>query len=73
SRMEIVMGQVIPWPSPENRPARPLREADGQGGQILLFLGVRYERHREDGDAPLAPSRPGLARSERTPRRRKRG
>jgi hypothetical protein len=45
------MGQVIPWPSPENRPARPLREADGQGGRILLFLGVRYERHLDDGDA----------------------
>jgi hypothetical protein len=65
------MGQVIPWPKPDNRSPRPARDINGPGGRIILFLGVRYERHDEAAgvhpDARVA--RPG---SERPQRRRKR-
>jgi hypothetical protein len=65
------MGQVIPWPKPENRSPRPARDRDGPGGRIILFLGVRYERHDEASGA-VSESRAGRARSERPQRRRKR-
>lgn len=66
------MGQVIPWPGSERRNSKPSRDADGPKGRILLFLGVRYERH-EDGDgAPSAEAR-RIGRTERPSRRRKRG
>lgn len=56
------MGQVIPWPKPENRPARPTRDMDGPTGRILLFLGVRYER--QDAE----PSARGVSGLKRAPR-----
>ncbi len=56
------MGQVIPWPKPENLPARPVTHFGGSSGQVLLFLGVRYERHDEAAQAAVLrapkPSRP---------------
>lgn len=58
------MGQLIPWPKPEDRPARPAIERPE--GRVLLFLGVRYER--DDDAARQAPPRP-----DRPQRRRKRG
>lgn len=66
------MGQVILWPGPESRTERPARDTDGPKGRILLFLGVRYERHDVDGATPTkALTR--VSRSERSSRRRKRG
>jgi hypothetical protein len=46
----------------------------GPRGEIVLFLGVRYERHDEPGGAPggLAAQRPGPAQPG-TGRRRRRG
>jgi hypothetical protein len=65
------MGQVIPWPKPENRSPRPARDTNGPGGRIILFLGVRYERHDEAAGLVSEP-RAARARSERPQRRRKR-
>ncbi|MGL4439656.1 MAG: hypothetical protein ACRCUE_10300 [Bosea sp. (in: a-proteobacteria)] len=65
------MGQVIPWPGPELRPGKPTHDFDGPRGRVLLFLGVRYERHDDEGGAP--PVAPRVTRNERPSRRRKRG
>lgn len=47
------MGNIISWPEKGERPPARAR-ADGESmGQILFFMGVRYERHR-----PEEPSRP---------------
>ncbi|SFL52299.1 hypothetical protein [Methylobacterium pseudosasicola] len=35
---------LIPFPSAEARRTRRLPRADEQRGEILFFLGVRYER-----------------------------
>ena len=35
---------LIPFPGPEARRTRSLPHADEQRGEILFFLGVRYER-----------------------------
>ena len=67
--MEIVMGQVIPWPKPENLPVRPVTDFGGSSGQVLLFLGVRYERHDEAAKASSSRSPEPL----RPQPRRKRG
>jgi hypothetical protein len=70
------MGLVIRWPGPRSRPDMPSRDDEVQTGQVLLFLGVRYEREPLDGDGPQRPGRghgavaPG---PERSPRRRRRG
>ncbi|MFC6792536.1 hypothetical protein ACFQE0_25035 [Methylobacterium komagatae] len=37
-------GVVIPFPGLTQRPARPAPDSSEARGQILLFLGVRYER-----------------------------
>lgn len=37
-------GVVVPFPGRARRPERPVPQADEARGQILLFLGVRYER-----------------------------
>lgn len=37
-------GVVIPFPALTQRPARPAPDSGEARGQILLFLGVRYER-----------------------------
>lgn len=66
------MGQVIPWPGPERRSQRPALDTDGPKGRILLFLGVRYERHDDEGGFPSAEP-PRISRNERPSRRRKRG
>ncbi len=64
------MGHVILWPKPENRPSRPSPDIDGPKGQLLLYLGVRYERHDVDGRTPATA---GPVKAERATRRRKRG
>lgn len=51
------MGNLIPWPDKAQRPpSRP--HADGETmGQILFFMGVRYERHTpEDSSRPSGKS-----------------
>jgi hypothetical protein len=51
------MGEIIRFqPRPEERRRRPSHEngmTEGEGAKILLFLGVRYERH--DGATAFAP------------------
>lgn len=40
----VATGEVIPFPSRATRPVRPAPVSGESRGQILLFLGVRYER-----------------------------
>lgn len=55
-------GIVIPFPPPPPRRARA-EAADGQArGELLLFMGVRYER-MPDGDPELFPVIDGRAAS----------
>jgi hypothetical protein len=70
--MESVMGQVIPWPGPERQSARPATDTDGPKGRVLLFLGVRYERHDDENSSPSA-GQTRISPNERPSRRRKRG
>lgn len=35
---------VIPFPTRESRPARPAPSGGETRGEVVLFLGVRYER-----------------------------
>ena len=35
---------LLPFPGPEARRTRRLPQSDEQRGEILFFLGVRYER-----------------------------
>ncbi len=58
-------GAVIPFPGSAGRPSRPALRADEPRGEILLFTGVRYERHEPNP----GPSRP-LATDGRGRRRR---
>jgi hypothetical protein len=64
------MGVVIPWPKPEHRTRANETQAGGPRGELLLFLGVRYERHDDDRSRS---ERPDDARPARGARRRKRG
>lgn len=71
------MGDIIPWPKRE-RPSERSRLADEEErGRVLLFLGVRYERHAEA--APWGASTPGrdgaapAGGAERRGRTRRRG
>lgn len=57
-------GVVIPFPDPAFRAKLPPVGADEPRGQILLFMGVRYERQPE-------PS-PSLSDGRRPKRRRRR-
>ena len=41
---EATRGIVIPFPGPEARRIRRVPKAEERRGEILLFLGVRYER-----------------------------
>lgn len=41
------MGIVIPWPGKAPSGARANRSDASQPGEIILFLGVRYERDVE--------------------------
>ncbi len=54
------MGQIIAFGT-SGRIARRAPPRPGETGQILLFLGVRYERSEE----PSPPRRGGLAKSEK--------
>ncbi len=59
------MGQVVPIRTAARRRSQaPKPEGSAQ---ILFFLGVRYQRHEEDSDAPPKRSRAGAA----TPRSRR--
>jgi hypothetical protein len=62
------MGDVVPFPLERARREENAASARPGGATILLFLGVRYERHRQD-DVTLPPSA-GLA-PETGPARRK--
>lgn len=44
--------RVVPF---QPRSAGPSREDDGRRGEVLLFTGVRYERHGEAGQPASAP------------------
>jgi hypothetical protein len=60
------MAEIIPLA--ERRAARPPsgRAALGPTGEIVLFLGVRYERHEEGpSPAPAKPLAPGRGRRAR--------
>lgn len=52
-------GVVIAFPEAAERPQRPHLGADEPRGEILLFMGVRYER---PSDNP-GPSRPAASNS----------
>ncbi len=58
-------GNVIRFPHPDDRPARPALPDDAPRGEILLFTGVRYERQVEPSPEPVSPGR--------RPARRRRG
>ena len=45
-------GTVIAWPGPESRPRRPAPNGNAPRCQILLFLGVRYERLEDPRSEP---------------------
>ena len=47
-------GTIIAFPDPASRPTRVALRADEPRGEILLFMGVRYERL----DPSPGPSRP---------------
>jgi hypothetical protein len=55
----LTLGKLVPFEK-RRRPARP-KTADGLGGQILIFTGVRYERGGapmpSDGNTPARPKR----------------
>ena len=57
-------GVIIAFPDPASRPHRPALRPDEPRGEILLFLGVRYER--------LEPSSPGPSRPFASDGRRRR-
>lgn len=70
------MGEIIPWPKRERPAERSRLATEGERGRVLLFLGVRYERHADAapwahpepdcaGDAPVS----GAERGGRTRRR----
>ena len=53
--------------SEQRRKRRPADEIPAGGARILLFLGVRYERHDEalSLEAPSRPARGGAGRKAR--------
>lgn len=61
-------GQVIPFPPASRRQTRPAPAADEPRGEILLFMGVRYERQPEPGPEPS----PSLSSGQPAGRRRRR-
>jgi hypothetical protein len=67
------MGNVVPFPRARRASGAPIESTAMGGrstGQILLFLGVRYERHAET--MPQNAVTDGLDRvTGSTPRRRK--
>jgi hypothetical protein len=68
------MGDVIAFPQSNDRPRARVIGQDEPRGLVLLFLGVRYERHDGEPQTPAEHAgRKGVGRAERTPRRRKRG
>lgn len=66
--LEQFKGDLIPFPPASRRQPRP---GPGEGeprGQILLFMGVRYERLSEPGPEPT----PSLSSGQPAGRRRRR-
>ena len=45
-------GVVIAWPPEGSRPQRARPPVEGRRGEILLFMGVRYERLQEPHPEP---------------------
>lgn len=60
-------GDIVPFPDPASRAGRRPLAADEPRGAVVLFTGVRYERHPEMPPGPFGP----LA-SDGSPRRRRR-
>lgn len=50
------MSNVILFPQHRTRPAGAQPRALGETADILLFLGVRYERHEDQGPRRPAPA-----------------
>lgn len=73
SQEEVDMGIVIPWLRPEERPARAHPSTDGERGRILLFLGIRYERHDDATPTPGAQNGNRRGGPESRARARRRG
>ncbi len=57
-------GVVIAFPEAAERPQRPHLSADEPRGEILLFMGVRYERPTPNPgpSRPVASKSPGRRR-----------
>lgn len=66
------MGVIIPWPKQERHAERSPVSNDGERGRILLFLGVRYERHDENAPAPDSAGGATRGAAERRQRARRR-
>ena len=66
--LEQTKGDLIPFPPAARRQTRPAPAADEPRGQILLFMGVRYERQPEPGPEPT----PSLSNGQPAGRRRRR-
>jgi hypothetical protein len=60
-------GDVIPFPDPTSRPRPRALAPDEARGTVVVFTGVRYERHPELPPGPFGP----LA-TQGSPRRRRR-
>lgn len=66
--LDAERGQVIPFPPASRRQARPAPAEGETRGEILLFMGVRYERLPEPGPEPS----PSLSSGQPSGRRRRR-
>lgn len=62
------MASILQFRRPDDRPVRTVSDADGALGEIIIFPGVRIERHDVGG----TPQGVGAAPRKRAQRRRRR-
>jgi hypothetical protein len=62
------MASILEFRRPDDRPARAASDADGPLGEIIIFPGVRIERH-DLGGTPQGVGAPPRKRVQRRRRR----